>query len=279
LKLTECITIPTISKTIDNSLFYGMRTDALIVCSWRYNNAYIQIVNMELDFIKEMFDSIAPRYDFLNRLLSLRQDVYWRRTMITALDLPENMTVLVVACGTGDVLIEILNRTRSPRLIVGVDFAPGMLKLAKTKLYHSDIGSSVQLIAGNALHLPFARRSFDAVTIAFGIRNIMDRESALKSFFNCLKPGGKVAVLELATPANKFLLSLYLFYFSRILPLIGAFFSKHLKAYNYLPASVINFPPPDQFAAIMRQAGFCEIKWRRLTMGIATVHIGQKPFL
>ena len=232
---------------------------------------------MELDFIKEMFDSIAPRYDFLNRLLSLRQDVYWRRTMITALNLPENTTVLDVACGTGDVLIEMLSRARGPKLIVGADFAPEMLKLAKNKLYQSDIRPNVQLIAGNALHLPFAPRSFDAVTIAFGIRNIMDRTSALKCFFNCLKPGGKVAVLELATPANKFLLSLYLFYFSRILPLVGAFFSKHVKAYNYLPASVIHFPPPDKFAAIMKQAGFHEIKWRRLTMGIATVHIGQKP--
>ncbi len=232
---------------------------------------------MELDFIKEMFDSIAPRYDFLNRLLSLRQDIYWRRTMITALDLPDNASVLDVACGTGDVLLEILSRMENQKLIVGADFAPEMLKLAKIKLLQENTSSNVQLIAGNALHLPFPPNSFDAITIAFGIRNIMDRESALANFFKCLKPGGKVAVLELATPANKTLLSLYLFYFSKVLPIIGAFFSKHLKAYDYLPASVINFPPPDKFAAIMKQAGFKQIKWRRLTMGIATVHIGQKP--
>ncbi len=232
---------------------------------------------MELDFIKEMFDSIAPRYDFLNRLLSLKQDVYWRRTMVTALDLPDNAAVLDVACGTGDVLIETVNQTKNPKLMIGADFAPGMLKLAKVKLLRENFSTNVQLIAGNGLHLPFAPNTFDAVTIAFGIRNIMDRKSALTSFLNCLKPGGKVAVLELATPGNKFFLSLYLFYFSKILPLIGAFFSKHLKAYDYLPASVINFPPPNEFAAIMKQAGFREIKWRRLTMGIATVHIGQKP--
>lgn len=231
---------------------------------------------MELDFIKEMFDSIAPRYDFLNRLLSLRQDIYWRRTMITALNLPDNASVLDVACGTGDVLLEILSRTESRKLIVGADFAPEMLKLAKIKLLTANSGPNVQLIAGNALHLPFSPGSFDAITIAFGIRNIMDRESALTSFLECLKPGGRLAVLELATPANKTLLSLYLFYFSKILPVIGAFFSNHLKAYDYLPASVINFPPPDKFAAIMRQAGFRKIKWRRLTMGIATIHIGQK---
>ncbi|MBC2714878.1 MAG: bifunctional demethylmenaquinone methyltransferase/2-methoxy-6-polyprenyl-1,4-benzoquinol methylase UbiE [Desulfobacteraceae bacterium] len=231
---------------------------------------------MELDFIKEMFDSIAPRYDFLNRLLSLRQDVYWRRTMISALDLPDNATVLDVACGTGDVLIEILNQTGNQKLVVGADFAPEMLKQAKIKLLRENFSPDIQLIAGNALYLPFAPDTFDAVTIAFGIRNIMDRKSALSNFFNCLKSGGKLAVLELATPGSKFFLSLYLFYFSRILPLIGAFFSKHMKAYDYLPASVINFPPPDKFAAIMKQAEFTKIKWRRLTMGIATVHIGHK---
>jgi len=216
---------------------------------------------MELDFIKEMFDAIAPQYDFLNRLLSL----------------PENASVLDVACGTGDVLIEILNRPGNQKLIVGADFAPEMLKLAKIKLLRENPRPDVQLIAGNGLHLPFAPNTFDAVTIAFGIRNIMDRESTLACFLKCLKPGGKVAVLELATPKNKLFLSLYLFYFSKILPMIGAFFSKHLKAYDYLPASVINFPQPDKFAAIMKQAGFRQIKWRRLTMGIATVHIGQKP--
>jgi demethylmenaquinone methyltransferase / 2-methoxy-6-polyprenyl-1,4-benzoquinol methylase len=237
----------------------------------------MKIVNMELDFIKEMFDAIAPRYDFLNRLLSLRQDIYWRRTMISALDLPEKAEVLDVACGTGDVLLEMLSRTRNYKLIVGADFAPGMLKLARIKLLQENTSSNVQLITGNALHLPFPPDSFDAITIAFGIRNIMDRKSALTCFFECLKPGGKVAVLELATPSNKFFLSLYLFYFSKILPIIGSFFSKHLKAYDYLPASVINFPPPDKFTAIMTQVGFREIKWRRLTLGIATVHIGQKP--
>lgn len=237
----------------------------------------MKIVNMELDFIKEMFNSIAPRYDFLNRLLSLRQDIYWRRTMITALNLPNNTAILDVACGTGDVLIEIFHQTNNQKLIIGADFAPEMLKVANTKLLKGDFSPKVQLIAGDGLHLPFAAHTFDAVTIAFGIRNIIDRKSALVSFFDCLKPGGKVAVLELATPANKFFLSLYLFYFSRILPIIGAFFSKHLKAYDYLPASVINFPPPAEFAAIMKQAGFEGIIWRRLTMGIATVHIGQKP--
>jgi len=238
---------------------------------------------MELEFIREMFDAIAPWYDFLNRLLSLRQDVVWRRTLISALDLPDNAAVLDVACGTGDVLMEIAKQARHPALLAGADFAPemlrlAMLKLARRKLSEGKTGARVRLVAANALRLPFAPNTFDAITIAFGIRNIMDRESALGGFLNCLKPGGQVGILELATPSSRFLLTLYLFYFTRILPMIGAFFSKHVKAYDYLPASVIHFPPPDQFAATLRRTGFENIRWRRLTLGIATIHIGRKPF-
>jgi len=244
---------------------------------------------MELDFIKEMFNAIAPRYDFLNRLLSLRQDVYWRRVMISSLNLTDQDIILDVACGTGDVMIEIIDQSPNQKQVIGVDFAPQMLKLASNKLasknvgqnidqsIHQNIHQSIQLLAGNGLHLPFAANTFDAITIAFGIRNIMDRKSALTCFFNCLKPGGALAVLELATPKHPLFLSLYLFYFKRILPIIGAFFSKQINAYTYLPESVINFPPADKFAAIMKQAGFRDIKWQSLTMGIATVFIGYKP--
>lgn len=235
------------------------------------------IVNMELLFIKDMFDAIAPRYDFLNRLLSLRQDVAWRRRMIAALRLPENGAVLDMACGTGDVLVEIAAQRPNHGPLIGADFAPQMLAIAKDKLARKGLDARVHLLAGNGLRPPFPPDTFDAVTIAFGIRNIMDREAALAGFLACLKPGGKLAVLELATPGHPFLLSLYLFYFSRILPLIGAFFSRHLKAYDYLPASVLNFPKPSAFAAVMTQAGFTGVKWRPLTFGIATLFIGQKP--
>jgi demethylmenaquinone methyltransferase/2-methoxy-6-polyprenyl-1,4-benzoquinol methylase len=234
---------------------------------------------MELDFIKGMFDTIAPRYDFLNRLLSLRQDVYWRRIMIAALKLPENATALDAACGTGDVIVELLNQNRPPRMAAGVDFSREMLTIARAKIARENLAHRVHLTAGNALQLPFAENTFDAVTIAFGIRNIMHRKAALTCFRACLKPGGKVAVLELATPGNKLLSRLYLLYFQRILPRIGALFSRQIKAYTYLPASVLHFPAPEKFAKIMKQAGFISIRWRRLTFGVATVYIGEKPIL
>jgi demethylmenaquinone methyltransferase / 2-methoxy-6-polyprenyl-1,4-benzoquinol methylase len=212
----------------------------------------------------------------LNRLLSLRQDVYWRRKMISALELKPTDAVLDVACGTGDVIREICVRGMIPRQVIGVDFAPRMLNLAKAKMKKQNTAQSLGLVAGNGLRLPFRTQSFDAVTIAFGIRNIMDRRSALTGFYDCLKPGGRLAVLELATPQNRLLLSAYLFYFTRILPQIGAVFSRHGRAYTYLPASVIHFPPPEGFARLMRQVGFKGIKWRRLTLGVATLHIGCK---
>lgn len=231
---------------------------------------------MELDFIQDMFDAIAHRYDLLNRLLSLRQDVYWRRTMISAINISEDDMILDVACGTGDVMIELLRQKKYIKQVVGVDFSFKMLRLARDKLNAFGSMPASTLVAGNGLHLPFKPGSAGAVTIAFGIRNIVDRKSALTEFHTLLKPGGALAVLELTTPENRLLQGLYLLYFQRILPKIGALFSKQLKAYAYLPQSVIHFPKANDFAAIMKQAGFTNIKWQFLTMGIATLFIGYK---
>lgn len=231
---------------------------------------------MELDFIKDMFNSIAPRYDFLNRLLSLRRDVYWRKVMIRALALPQNAVVLDAACGTGDVMIELLKKKEPMSSLVGIDFAPAMLRIARKKLNALQPPDKTRLVAGNTLALPFSPGTFDAITIAFGIRNIMNRKAALEEFFRHLQPGGALAVLELATPAPPFLRFLYLSYFEKILPAIGGFFSSNTRAYRYLPASVIRFPEPEAFAGLMQSVGFRQIRWYRLTMGLATLHIGKK---
>ena len=232
--------------------------------------------NMELPFVREMFEAIAPRYDFLNRLLSLRQDVVWRRNMVRVMPLPVHGHVLDAACGTGDVAMEI-HRQKGPKAhVAAVDFSPEMLRQGKAKIKSVVKGGCVQLLAADAFELPFKSETFDAVTIAFGIRNIADKRTVLKAFHDRLKPGGMLLVLELSTPTKGMMRDFYMFYFKKMLPLIGGFFSKNLKAYQYLPASVLNFPRAVEFAAIMRSAGFSDIQWKKMTMGIVTLYRGHR---
>ncbi len=230
---------------------------------------------MKPDAISAMFDHIAPKYDFLNRLLSLRRDVYWRREMVRALEIPAGGAVLDVACGTGDVMIEVMRRKPDVR-VYGIDISKKMLQIGYQKAGAGNPGARAAFFAADALHPPFPPDSMHAVTIAFGIRNIQDRSGALANFREILKPGGTLAVLELNTPSRGLLRSLYLLYFQKILPGIGGLFSKNTGAYQYLPASVLNFPPPEVFAAQMRDAGFRDIAWKSLSAGIATLYVGQK---
>jgi demethylmenaquinone methyltransferase/2-methoxy-6-polyprenyl-1,4-benzoquinol methylase len=232
--------------------------------------------NRELPFVREMFDAIAPRYDVLNRLLSLRQDVGWRKKMVAALTIPEDGRVLDVACGTGDVMVEICRRKGPQVMATGIDFSPGMLDLARKKIDRHGL-SGAFLLAGNALAMPFHKATFHAVTIAFGIRNIQDKTGALKAFYDVLVPGGKVMVLELATPGSPRMRDAYLAYFQKVLPLVGKLFSRHRFAYSYLPESVSRFPTPDTFIKIMKAAGFSKVSCRGLTLGIANLFVGVKP--
>ncbi len=243
---------------------------------------------MELDFIKEMFDSIAPKYDFLNRFLSLGQDVLWRREMVKAAALPDKSMVLDVACGTCDVAIEVKKQKGMGAAVFATDFSPGMLFLGKQKVESGEKIKSgkgmkkgikgennIHLAAGNALCLPFKEDLFDGVFIAFGIRNIMDRKGGLQAFHKMLKKGGKLAVLELTSPPDGFFKDIYMFYFQRILPAIGGVFSKNLNAYHYLPESVLKFPPPQEFAGLMGEAGFENVRWKGMTLGIVTLFVGN----
>ena len=232
--------------------------------------------SQELPFVREMFDSIAPRYDLLNRLLSLRQDVVWRKKLVSAMAIPANGRVLDVACGTGDVAIEI-RRQKGPCVkVTGLDFSPGMLRLAQEKIRRNQ-KTAISLLAGDALVLPFGRAAFHAVTIAFGIRNIQDKAGALRAFYESLMPGGMLLVLELATPKKTRLRDAYLAYFQKVLPTVGRLFSKHRFAYSYLPDSVSRFPASDVFMTIMAEAGFAHVTCRRMTLGIANLFAGVKP--
>ncbi len=234
----------------------------------------LSTMNRELDFIKDMFDGIAGRYDFLNRLLSMGQDVVWRSRMVQAAGLERGNRVLDAACGTGDVSAEIIKQKKGSVKIIGIDFSMSMLKLAKKKLKQKS--ASVELMQGNALYLPFSPSVFDSVFIAFGIRNIVNKDEALKQFHKILKTNGKLVVLELTRPSNRILHKLYFVYFQKILPEIGSFFSKDPNAYSYLPESVLKFPMPEEFMQTMKNAGFAHLRFRTMTFGIVTLFVGEK---
>lgn len=232
-------------------------------------------MNKELDFVKDMFNRIAPKYDFLNRLLSLRRDTVWRTEMVKAANLKKDCRILDVACGTCDVALEAGSQLHGRTRIIGLDFSYGMLRLGKKKLKGQN-NKSITLINGDALHLPFGQDIFDAVFIAFGIRNIMNRQGALSEFLAVLKKGGRLVVLELTTPEKGFMKTVYLVYFRKLLPLIGSFFSKDQNAYQYLPASVLKFPAPVEFASVMKDTGFKDIRFKQMTFGIVTLFTGVK---
>lgn len=222
--------------------------------------------------IRDMFSAIAPRYDFLNRLLSLGIDQGWRRTLARMAILQEPDAILDVACGTGDISLAL--RQKAPRArIVGLDFSQAMLDLAKVKIERAQ--AEIELVAASAEELPFPDADFDLLTIAFGIRNVVDKKKALTEFYRVLRPKGRLAVLEFSQPQAAWLRTLYNFYFFKILPLIGGLFARR-SAYSYLPESVAKFPSQDEFTDWLKDVGFQCCRYHSLTFGIATLYLAEK---
>ena len=223
--------------------------------------------------VREMFSGIAGRYDLLNHLLSANIDKRWRRRvrerLADVLDDPA-ATVLDVACGTGDLSIE-LKKGAGAR-VFGSDFCRPMLLVAKRK--SAEIGEDIPFVEGDALNLPFADERFDAVTIAFGLRNLSSFSDGLAELRRVLKPGGLLVVLEFSSPALPGFRQLFDFYFTRVLPRIGGMISGSRGAYEYLPDSVSRFPNQKALLAMMRTAGFADAEFTNLTGGIAAIHSG-----
>ena len=222
-----------------------------------------------------MFDAIAARYDRLNRLLSLGADRRWRRRAIAALQLGPRPRILDVASGTGDMVLEIL-RQRPEAQVVGVDPASRMLDVARSKLASQVADERVRLVVGDAQGLAFDDESFDAVCIAFGIRNVPDRERGLSEMARVLRPGGRLAVLELSTPRRGILGPLARLYIRGIVPWLGALLSRH-AAYRYLERSIAAFPPPETFARMMTEAGLRDVRVTELTFGACHLFVGVRP--
>jgi demethylmenaquinone methyltransferase/2-methoxy-6-polyprenyl-1,4-benzoquinol methylase len=226
--------------------------------------------------IRQMFDEIAPRYDLLNRLLSFGVDRRWRRVAVRQLAIPPQGRVLDVATGTGDVALEIARQTAPSVRIVGADFTQGMLVRGREKVAASPYRGRIELVNAPCEALPHPDGTFDGVTIAFGIRNVVDRPRGLYEMTRVLKPGGRVVVLEFATPRNPLFRPVYLCYFHRLLPWLGGLLSRR-SAYQYLPESVQEFPDRDTFLAMMAAAGLTSLRYIDLTGGIAAVYVGEKP--
>jgi len=220
--------------------------------------------------VKNIFDSIAFRYDFLNHLLSFGVDHYWRRKALQLSKVGSQSVLLDVACGTGDVAIEAYNQ--GVRKIVGADFSHNMLNLFKKKSKWI-IGNEVQTTAEQ---MPFKDNSFTNITVAFGVRNFYDIKEGFNSFHRVLKPNGKTTIIEFQIPENRIFKSLYKFYFKRILPLVGGIISKNKAAYNYLPESVEEFDEKISLVDLLKESGFKSVKKYRLTFGIVQVVIAEK---
>jgi demethylmenaquinone methyltransferase/2-methoxy-6-polyprenyl-1,4-benzoquinol methylase len=221
-----------------------------------------------------MFAGIAARYDLLNHLLSGNVDKLWRRTVARTLEpvLVEGSRVLDVACGTGDLSL-VLARAGSAQL-VGLDFCRPMLEIARRKAGAES--RAIPFVEGDALRLPFADETFDAVTIAFGLRNLAGVAEGLGELRRVLRAGGRCAVLEFSSPVVPGFRALFRFYFARVLPRIGGLVSGSRGAYEYLPDSVSRFPDQKRLAELMSGAGFENVSYRNLTGGIAALHTGTR---
>lgn len=222
-----------------------------------------------------MFNRIAPRYDLLNRLLSFGVDRIWRRRVINLLTDLKMPYILDVATGTGDLAIEAAKLKTT--LIYAVDISSEMLSVARTKLLKRGLQHTIFLKEGDSEALPFDKNTFDAVTVAFGVRNFDDLNKGLSEITRVLKPGAKLIVLEFSKPSGFPIKHLYHFYFNYVLPLWGGLISGDNSAYKYLPASVLNFPEGEQFSAELRKAGLQPTREWRQTFGIATIYVAEKP--
>jgi demethylmenaquinone methyltransferase/2-methoxy-6-polyprenyl-1,4-benzoquinol methylase len=233
-------------------------------------------VSKNPDRIAGMFDAIAPRYDFLNHLLSAGIDRHWRSRAIRSLRLTGRERVLDLCTGTADLAIAARQARPPAARVVGIDFAGAMLQIGAQKIRRAGLSGGIALARGDAMRIPVADASVDAVTIGFGIRNVEEPERALRDVARVLKPGGRLIVLEFAIPTAPLFRAVYLSYFRHILPRIGRAVSRHDAAYGYLPASVGAFASPDAFMALLRNVGFREVSADPMTFGSVYMYTAQR---
>ncbi len=225
--------------------------------------------------VREMFDNIAPKYDLLNHTLSMSIDRVWRRRVVGEVRRAKPGRILDVATGTGDLAIAMARRIRDVQ-VLGVDLSEQMLAVARRKIEARGLDGRIVFDRGDAERLAVADASVDVATVAFGVRNFGDLGAGLRELARTIKPGGKVVILEFSRPRNRVFRALYEFYSYKILPRIGGLVSRDKRAYEYLPASVGEFPAPEEFMAMMARAGFRNCRARSQSFGIAQIYIGER---
>ncbi len=226
-------------------------------------------------YVKQIFSEIAPRYDLLNHVLSLNIDRRWRRMAIAKLGVERDKggLYLDLCAGTLDVAAELSRLPGFRGMVIGADFAEPMLKAGASKIR----GSRIAPVTADAVQLPLASGQLAGAIVSFGIRNVAGLDASLRESFRVLAPGGRFVILEFSTPRISVLRALYRLYFHHVLPLIGRLISGHRTAYHYLPRSVANFPIEEQLAKKMENAGFAKVSWSSLSMGVAAIHVGERP--
>ena len=228
-----------------------------------------------IHLVREIFSTITEKYDFLNRFLSLRRDIAWRRCAARKLCFFQTYRFLDVATGTADMAIEVAHVHPCVR-VTGVDFVQEMMDIGRAKIWKRHLSDRIRLLVSDALHLPFHDNSFDVAGIAFGIRNIPNRIRVLQEMNRVVVPGGQVMVLEMTFPHNRLLRGIYQTYLNRILPILARAFSSNPAAYSYLADSIMHFPEAEDFVGLMDQAGIKMVGKFPLTLGITHLYIGMK---
>ncbi len=225
--------------------------------------------------VTDMFDRIAFRYDFLNRLLSAGIDVQWRKSLVRAATGSAPKALLDIATGTGDVAIMLANAAAEAK-ITGLDISSNMLEIARQKTRKRDLSDRIHYVLGDSENLPFEDNTYDAITVAFGVRNFENTLLGLEECYRVLKTGGSLSVLEFSQPTSTPFRQLYHFYFKNILPLVGRITSRDPRAYHYLFESAQSFPSGKDFASLLTAAGFGSASFKPLTFGICTLYTGIK---
>lgn len=224
--------------------------------------------------VEQMFDNISPKYDLLNRVLSMGIDVSWRKKVVKSIKAAHPKTILDIATGTGDLAIEMAKSTDAK--ITGYDLSAGMLEVGRKKVKEQNLDNQIEMIQGDAENMPFEGNSFDCITVSFGVRNFENLEKGLNEIYRVLKPGGKFIILEFSQPESFPMKQLYEFYSKNILPRIGKKISKDSSAYTYLPDSVKAFPYGEKMKNILKNSKFVQPFDKKLTFGIASIYESSK---